>query len=77
MEENIEKIFSDTRVSYLISLIFCPARPIIHPIKSFGIDISVVCWLFCTVAAALFGRENETGETPGRERCPVLRKRVS
>ncbi len=33
------------KLPYLISLIFCPPRPIMHPIKSFGIVISCVCTL--------------------------------
>lgn len=41
---------------YLISLIFCPPRPMIQPMRSLGIVISCVCWLFCTAAAVLLGR---------------------
>lgn len=68
----VDKVYpTSNEIAYLISLIFWPARPIIHPIKSFGIDISLVCWLLGTAAAALFGRENETDETPGIEIGPV------
>ena len=38
-------MYNKNKLPYLISLIFCPPRPIMHPIKSFGIVISCVCTL--------------------------------
>lgn len=55
-------------LSKRISLIFCPPRPIIQPIRSFGMFISCVCTR--TLLAVLLAADAmPDGLEPMRERC--------